>query len=73
MPMSFRKTAFLLVVMAAAGSVLAGCGRRNDPMTPYEAAVERREEARKAGTKPLPPVPEPPQQDRRFILDGLID
>ena len=58
------------MLLAAIG--IAGCGRKGDLDTPYEASVNAREEAEDAG-EPLPPEPEPPVEDRRFILDGLIE
>lgn len=72
-PMPLRRTAFALAAIGLAAVVLAGCGRRNDPITPYEAAVEARKEAERAGEKPLPAVPPKPNDNKRFILDGLID
>ena len=53
-------------------TVTTGCGRKSGLDTPYEAAVQARKDAEKA-RQPLPPEPTPPPQDRRFILDGLID
>jgi predicted small lipoprotein YifL len=60
-----------LVVLAALG-VVAGCGRKSDLDTPYQAAVDARKEAEKA-KQPLPPQPTPPVKVKRFILDGLIE
>jgi predicted small lipoprotein YifL len=60
-----------LVVLAALG-VVAGCGRKSDLDTPYQAAVDARKEAEKA-KQLLPPEPTPPVKDKRFILDGLIE
>ena len=59
------------VLLAALGAALAACGRRGDLDTPYQAGLDAREEAEEQG-QPLPPAPEPPVEDRRFILDGLI-
>ena len=70
--MSFRKIAPMLVLCAVGLSLLAGCGRRTPPITPYEAAVQERREAQKAG-ETLPPESAPPKEDRRFLLDPLID
>ena len=47
-------------------------GRKGSLDTPYEAAIEARKEAKK-NDEPLPPEPTPPEKDKRFILDGLID
>ena len=70
--MSFRKIASMLILGAVGFSVLAGCGRRSAPITPYEAALQERREAQEAG-EALPPEPAPPKEDRRFLLDPLID
>lgn len=64
------RTLTVLVVLTAVLAV-SGCGRKSGLLTPYEAAVEAREEAEKA-KQPLPPEPTPPVKDKRFILDGLI-
>jgi len=63
---------FTTVVLLAALAALAACGRRAPLDTPYQAAVEARREAAE-NNEPLPPEPTPPVEDRRFILDGLID
>ncbi|MBE0692147.1 MAG: hypothetical protein IH590_03455 [Aquamicrobium sp.] len=61
-----------ILLIAAAAAALTACGRRPGTLaSPYEAAVEAREEAER-NNQPLPPEPEKPQEDRRFILDGLI-
>ena len=63
------RTTLLLVALA---TVVTACGRRPGSLdTPYEAAVEARKEAER-NDEPLPPEPEPPVRNRRFILDGLI-
>ena len=69
--MSVRKFAVLLVLLASAGAVLSGCGRRNDPITPYEAARQDRADRQKTGgTEPV--EPDRPVEDKPFILDGLL-
>jgi len=60
-------SAFLIALLA-----MAGCGRKSDLLTPYEAQLEAQREAQKAG-QPAPAVAEKPVEDKRFILDGLID
>jgi predicted small lipoprotein YifL len=70
-PMSVRKFAVLLVLLVSAGSVLSGCGRRGDPISPSEAARDMRAERQKAGGT-VPVEPEKPAEDRPFILDGLL-
>lgn len=63
---------YLAFAALAAVLALAGCGRKAPLDTPYEAAVEARKQAER-NDEPLPPEPEPPVEDRRFILDPLID
>lgn len=60
-----------LALLAAALAVTTACGRRGALETPYEAAVNARKEAEKAG-QPLPPEPQKPVEDKPFILDRLI-
>lgn len=67
--MNTRATLILLVLGLAIG--LSACGRKAPLDTPYEAAVEAREEAER-NDEPLPPEPEEPVRDRPFILDSLI-
>lgn len=63
------RTTLLLAAIAAAATA---CGRRPGTLdTPYEAAQEARREAER-NDQPLPPQPEPPAEDRPFILDKLI-
>ena len=51
--------------------LVAGCGRKAPLDTPYEAGMQARKDAQDAGT-PVPPEPEKPVKDRKFILDWLI-
>lgn len=61
-----------LILLLLAASLLSACGRRPAQLdTPYEAALEAREEARR-NNEPLPPEPTPPPADRPFILDPLL-
>ncbi|TIM60751.1 MAG: hypothetical protein E5Y52_28660, partial [Mesorhizobium sp.] len=46
-------------------------GRRGGLDTPYEAAVQARKDAERA-KQPLPPEPEKPVKDKKFILDPLL-
>ena len=69
--MSVRKFAVLLVLLASAGSVLSGCGRRGDPISPSQAAREMNAEGRTVGGT-VPAEPEKPVEDKPFILDGLL-
>lgn len=59
------------LTLIAALAAVTGCGRRSDLDTPYEAAVQARKDAEKAG-QPLPPEPEKPATSKPFILDKLI-
>jgi len=69
--MSVRKFAVLLVLLVSAGSVLSGCGRRGDPISPSQAARDMRADRQKmGGTQPA--EPEKPVEDKPFILDGLL-
>jgi predicted small lipoprotein YifL len=59
-----------LALLATMATVTA-CGRKGDLDTPYEAAVQARKDAEKA-KQPLPPEPEKPIKDKKFILDPLL-
>ncbi|MDG4880870.1 MAG: hypothetical protein EOQ55_04025 [Mesorhizobium sp.] len=59
-----------LALLAAVVTVTA-CGRRGGLDTPYEAAVQARKDAERA-KQPLPPEPEKPVKDKKFILDPLL-
>jgi len=67
--MTLRRTVTLFVLALAVAA--AGCGRKSGLDTPYDAAVQARKDAEKAG-EPLPPEPEPPVKDRKFVLDFLL-
>ena len=60
-----------LAALAAALALASGCGRKADLDTPYEAAVQARKDAEKAG-EPLPPEPAPVVKEKPFFLDKLI-
>lgn len=62
---------FAAVTLVVAASVMVGCGRKTSLDTPYEAQVDARKEAERTGA-PLPPEPEKPDQDKRFVLDPLL-
>ena len=69
-PMPTRSLIALLCLAAVA--LASGCGRKpTELLTPYEAQLEARKAAEDEGR--TAPTPEPPVEDRRFILDGLID
>lgn len=63
------RTTLLLLAVATA---FTACGRRPGQLdTPYEASVQARKDAEK-NNEPVPPAPARPEEDKRFILDGLI-
>ena len=62
---------FVALVLVAAVITVSACGRKSDLDTPYDAAVQARKDAQKAG-EPLPPEPQKPVEDKPFILDKLI-
>ncbi len=59
------------IALLAALGVTAACGRKAPLDTPYEAAVQARKDAQKAG-EPVPPEPRKPVEDKPFFLDKLI-
>ncbi|MFD0914920.1 lipoprotein [Pseudahrensia aquimaris] len=54
-----------LVATLVAALMLTACGRRGDPLTPHESAVKQAKENEQ-------PAPEKPENNRPFILDGLL-
>ena len=58
-----------LVLIAALG--VTACGRKTGLDTPYEAGMQARKDAQKAG-EPLPPEPEKPNLNKPFVLDPLL-
>ncbi|RWB58093.1 hypothetical protein [Mesorhizobium sp.] len=62
---------FVTLALLAAMVAVTACGRRTGLDTPYEAAVQARKDAEKA-KQPLPPEPEKPVKDKKFILDPLL-
>jgi predicted small lipoprotein YifL len=69
-PMTRGRILVTLALLAAMVAVTA-CGRRTGLDTPYEAAEQARKDAEKA-KQPVPPEPEKPVKDRKFILDPLL-
>ena len=66
-----KKTATVLVLLATVPALLAGCGRVGAPLKPSQAAIER---AKEAGEEPpQAPIPNRQNEDKRFVLDGLLD
>lgn len=55
----------LFLILAALSVAVTGCGRRGALDTPSQAAAEAR------GEKPSDEAPE--EEDKKFILDGLIE
>jgi predicted small lipoprotein YifL len=62
---------FVTLALLAAMATVAACGRKAELDTPYAAAVQARKDAERA-KQPLPPEPEKPVVDKKFILDPLI-
>lgn len=61
----------MTIVLLSATLALTACGRKGDLDTPYQAAIDAREEAER-NNEPLPPAPKEPVKDRKFFLDPLI-
>ncbi|PZO76627.1 MAG: hypothetical protein DI629_15855 [Mesorhizobium amorphae] len=66
-----RAAKLSIIALLGLSAALAGCGRKGELDTPYQAAVEARKEAER-NNQPVPPEPTPPVQDKPFILDGLL-
>jgi predicted small lipoprotein YifL len=66
-----KKFGIIVVTMVAAAAVLSACGRAGPPIKPSQAAIERAKEAKE--TPPEAPVPNSQNEDKRFILDGLLE
>lgn len=65
------KTATFLVLLLAVSTILSACGRVGPPLRPSQAAIER---AKEAGEEPpRAPTPNSQNEDKRFVLDGLLD
>ncbi len=62
---------FAAVSLVLAASAVAGCGRKTDLDTPYQAQLDARKQAEETGA-PMPPTPEKPEKDKPFILDPLL-
>ena len=65
------KTATVLVLLATVPTLLAACGKVGAPLKPSQAAIERAKEA--GEVPPEAPVPNRNNEDKRFVLDGLLD
>jgi predicted small lipoprotein YifL len=68
--MTARRILVTLTLLTAMVAVTA-CGRKASLDTPYEAAVQARKDAERA-KQPVPPEPEKPVVDKKFILDPLL-
>ncbi|MER9341420.1 hypothetical protein NKJ81_08545 [Mesorhizobium sp. M0018] len=66
-----RSRILVTLTLLAAMATVAACGRKAALDTPYAAAVQARKDAEKA-KQPLPPEPEKPVEDKKFILDPLL-
>jgi predicted small lipoprotein YifL len=59
------------LVLLAAVTAVSACGRKAGLDSPYDAQVQARKDAQKAG-EPVPPEPEKPNKDKPFLLDPLL-
>jgi hypothetical protein len=66
--MPMRTLTVLLCLTAIC--LAAACGRKSDPLTPYESQLEQQRQAEKEGG--TAPEPVKPEEDKPFILDRLI-
>ena len=62
---------FAAIALVLAAAIVAGCGRKSDLDTPYQAQVDARKEAEKTGGA-MPPEPQKPDNDKPFLLDPLL-
>ncbi len=62
---------FVVLALLAAVGMVSACGRRAPLDSPYDAQVQARKDAQKAG-EPLPPEPVKPEDDKPFVLDPLL-
>jgi len=69
-PMTAVRLVWMVALVAMLGA-LAACGRKVPLDTPYQAAVQARKDAEKAG-QPVPPEPRKPVAGKPFFLDRLI-
>jgi predicted small lipoprotein YifL len=60
-----------VIILAALGIAVAGCGRKGDLLTPTQAAQDAQ---RAPSSNPLSDdtPPPPPVPDRPFVLDALL-
>ena len=59
------------VIAALTATLLAGCGRKGDPLKPSDAAIAQAKEEKRSA--PDAPTPNKKNPGKRFILDGLLD
>ena len=62
---------FAAIALVLAVALVAGCGRKSNLDTPYQAQVDARKEAEKTGG-PMPPEPQKPRNDKPVSLDPLL-
>lgn len=62
---------FAAVTLIVGLGVVAGCGRKSDLDTPYQAQIDARKQAQETGA-PMPPEPKKPDPDKPFLLDPLL-
>ena len=65
------KRVFAVALAISVVAAVSGCGRKSGLDTPYEAGMQARKDAAR-NKEPLPPEPTPPEKDKPFVLDGLI-
>ena len=65
------KFATILILLLAAPTLLAACGRTDAPLKPSQAAIERAKEAKEE--PPQAPTLNSQNTEKRFILDGLLE
>ena len=66
-----KRTGTIVVMMVAVAAFLSACGRASPPLKPSQAAIERAKEAKE--TPPEAPIPNSENEEKRFILDGLLE
>ena len=72
--MTLRKTTLCFLFLAAAATALSACGRRSSLDTPTQASAREASKAQVGQAEAdQAEAARPPQQDRPFILDALIE
>lgn len=66
-----KKTATVLVLLVTVPAFLSACGRAGAPLKPSEAAIQQAKEA--GEERPKAPTPNSENEEKRFILDDLLE